>query len=350
MRKIEKCYGIRIFLVLFLVVGICAAWNVNREEKQEVSTSKMTEDMVILGGVPIGIYMETDGVLVLGTESMESVDGLSYEPAEYAVQEGDYILALNHEEIESKKELVETVKKLDSKEVILTIRRQSEEVDVKIKPVEVTAGEYKLGIWVRDNIQGLGTLTYLTSKSTFGALGHGIHDADTDVLLDIKEGKVYKTSVRGVQKGKAGTPGGLEGLIVYNNANILGSITQNSETGIYGSIDNINSLFTDLTPVKLQKKEKIKTGKASILCTIDGERKTYEIEILRIDLYNRNINKGIALKVTDKELLEKTGGIVQGMSGSPIIQDGKLIGAVTHVLVNDPTTGYGIFIENMLEH
>ena len=347
--------GYRKFLIIVLLIGTIvggsvSVWNIRHNiEKQEVSTGRLSEEMLIPGGMPIGIYLETDGVLVLGTENMEGLDGLFYEPAEYLVKEGDYIVGFNHKEVTSKRELIEEVENLDAKEVVLTIRRNEEEMDVKINPVEVQADEYKLGIWVRDNAQGLGTMTYLDTNSEFGALGHGIHDVDTDKLLEISEGKLYKTSIRSVQKGKVGTPGGLEGLIVYNDYNILGEITKNTEVGIFGRVDNIPALFENQEPVEICKKEDIKPGKATIRCTVDGTLKEYEVEIIRVELYNRDVNKGIVLKVTDKKLLELTGGIVQGMSGSPILQDGKIVGAVTHVFVNDPTSGYGIFIENMLE-
>lgn len=346
--------GYRKFLIIVLLVGTLVGggvsiWNIRYNiEKQEVSTDQLSDEMLIPGGMPIGIYLETDGVLVLGTENMEGVDGLFYEPAEYLVKEGDYIVGINHKTIASKRELIDEVENLDKKEVVLTIRRNEEELDVKLIPVEVKADEYKLGIWVRDNSQGLGTMTYLNTNSEFGALGHGIHDVDTDELLNISEGKLYKTSIQSIQKGKAGTPGGLEGLIVYNDYNVLGEITENTEAGIFGRVDNIPALFEDQEPVEICKKEDIKTGKAVVRCAVDGTLRDYEVQIIRVELYNRDVNKGIVLKVTDKKLLELTGGIVQGMSGSPILQDGKIVGAVTHVFVNDPTSGYGIFIENML--
>ncbi len=351
MRNQYRKWLLKVGICTLLICGSGTVYNVQKEqERQEVVNGKLAQEMVFPGGMPIGIYLETDGVYVIGTEEMKCLDGSLCKPAEYTVFEGDYIVAFNQKKIESKQELVKAVSELDGKEVVLTLRRKQEEVDVKIKPVQIAPSEYKLGIWVRDNAQGLGTLTYLTANSEFGALGHGMHDADTDELLKIKSGQVYQTTIRGVKKGKAGEPGGLEGIIVYNYNHILGEISDNTETGIYGTIQQFDSLFDRADPVQIGAKEEIEVGKASILCTIDGERQEYEVEILRVELYNRNVNKGIVIKVTDPKLLEKSGGIVQGMSGSPILQNGKLIGAVTHVLVNDPTSGYGIFIENMLEH
>ena len=201
---------------------------------------------------------------------------------------------------------------------------------------------------VRDNVQGLGTVTFLTDQSRFGALGHGIHDTDTSVLMSISDGTVYRTSIQDIIRGTDGSPGSMEGIIVYNNYNVLGKIDKNTEAGIYGSIDKIDELFEDQIPIETARTEEIVTGPATIRCFIDNELKEYEIQVTDIDVSGAEINKGLVIRVTDPELLEKTGGIIQGMSGSPIIQNGKLIGAVTHVFVQDSTMGYGIFIENML--
>ena len=306
-------------------------------------------DTVLLGGMPAGIYMETDGVMVLGTEAVEDSGGDRREPARGLVQTGDYITAVNSRSIEGKNDLLDAVDEIGGNAVKLTLRRGEETLDVKLRPVEYKSGEYRLGIWVRDNIQGLGTITFLTGQSRFGALGHGIHDTDTNVLMEISDGRVYRTSIQDITKGTDGSPGSMEGIIVYNNFNVLGTIDKNTDAGIYGTIDRIDSLFEEQIPIKTVKKEEIKKGDALIRCFIDGEIKEYDIEVTDIDMSGTEVNKGLVIKVTDKELLEKTGGIIQGMSGSPIIQNGKLIGAVTHVFVQDSTMGYGIFIENMLE-
>ena len=180
-------------------------------------------------------------------------------------------------------------------------------------------------------------------------MGHGIHDSETSELVDIEKGSVYNTNIVGIQKGEKGEPGGLEGVIIYRSSNKLGVIEKNTEDGIYGSINAIETLCGDRKPVEICKKEDIQLGKASILCCVNGSVEEYSIKIKNINSYTKDANKGIVIEVTDERLLQLTGGIVQGMSGSPIIQDGKLVGAVTHVLVNDPTRGYGIFIENMIE-
>jgi stage IV sporulation protein B len=319
------------------------------EEKQIVSSRGSNAQYLIPGGMAIGIYMETDGVLVLSTECMECVDGNEYEPAKNLVKPGDYIVEMNGQDIDSKRELVQAVNKLESSEVILRLRRDEEYIDVKMQSVKVKNNQYKLGIWVKDSIQGLGTLTYLTMDGEFGALGHGIHDSETNELIEIEKGSVYNTNIVGIQKGEKGEPGGLEGVIIYRSSNKLGVIHDNTEDGIHGSIKEPETFCEDVNPVEICRKEEIQLGKASILCAVDGTVKEYEIKIKNIDSYAKDANKGIIIEVTDEKLLELTGGIVQGMSGSPILQDGKILGAVTHVLVNDPTRGYGIFIEDMIK-
>ena len=349
----------RIFLSLLLIAAVQAlvlGWNRVWEnageiplQQTEASTGAAGSDTVLLGGMPVGIYMETDGVMVLNTEQIEGVDGKIYEPAGNLVRSGDYITAVDHREVSGKKELLEAVAEISGDRVILTVRRGDETMDIKINPVEYAPDEYRLGIWVRDNVQGLGTVTFLTEQSRFGALGHGIHDTDTSVLMSIADGTVYRTSIQDIIRGADGSPGSMEGIIVYNNYNVLGTIDKNTEAGIYGTIDRIDELFEEQIPIETAGKDEIVTGPAAVRCFIDNELKEYEIRVTDIDMSGTEINKGLVIQVTDPELLEKTGGIIQGMSGSPIIQNGKLIGAVTHVFVQDSTMGYGIFIENMLD-
>lgn len=341
--------------VLFLILSGVVAWNrIQTWEdnssiwQTEASASSGESDTVLLGGMPVGIYMETDGVMVLDTEKIEGMDGNEYDPASDMVESGDYITAVNHNEIEGKADLLNAVGQMDGNDVVLTLRRGKNTMDIEISPVEYEAGHYRLGIWVRDNVQGLGTITFLTEQSRFGALGHGISDTDTNALMSIDSGRIYRTSIQDITKGYSGSPGTMEGIIVYNNYNILGSIDKNTEAGIYGTVDKIDELFEDQIAVKTAPKEEIETGDAKIRCYIDNEIKEYDIQVTDVDIDSAEINKGLIIEVTDEELLEKTGGIIQGMSGSPILQNGRLIGAVTHVFVQDSTKGYGIFIENML--
>lgn len=319
-------------------------------QTEVVVSNKGTEDTyVIVGGIPIGIYLDTNGVMVIATETIAGADGTWVNPSEDSILSGDYIVGINDVEVETKEELVDQVSNLDGSSVELEIRREEEIIEVSITPVLDDSGEYKLGIWVRDNIQGLGTLTYIDTQSGFGALGHGINDVDTGELLEIEAGELYKASISNIIKGEAGSPGGLEGVIIYNPFNIVGEITMNSTAGIYGTIYNLESLVYEQELVEVASIDEIEEGPATIRCTIDDEVCEYEIEILEVNENETEVNKGLVIRITDETLIDETGGIVQGMSGAPILQNGKLVGAVTHVFVNDPTKGYGIFIENMLE-
>lgn len=352
---IMRRYWYRRILIMILIFTVAVGGSyyfIEARENlinQEVSAATSNKTMVIPGGMPVGIYLETDGVMVLGTDKVKAIDGVMCEPAKHLVKAGDYIQKINNLQVETKQELVTAIAELENQDVVLKIDREGEKIDIKLDAVKCSKDEYKLGIWVRDNAQGLGTITYLTTESEFGALGHGIHDVDTSKLLEISSGRVYATSIKDIQKGEYGIPGGMEGIIVYNNYNMLGTIGKNTDAGIFGRIDRIDTLFTDQTPVEIASKKQIKEGKAVIQCAVEGKVKEYDVIIKKVDLNTKEINKGILLEITDEELLGVTGGIVQGMSGSPIMQDGKLVGAVTHVLVNDPARGYGIFIEEMLK-
>ena len=303
---------------------------------------------VYASGNTVGIYMETEGVLIIDTGEIMTEQGTSQDPAKNIVKPGDYIVAFNEQKVTSKQELIEDISHLDGDDVTLDLLREGQEVPVSLTPVKDTNGDYKLGIWVRDNTQGIGTLTFVDKEGNYGALGHGISDVDTGELLHISEGSLYQAEVLGIQKGESGSPGELSGLIRYEPGRVLGNIDINSKNGIYGHISaGKEGMFLKKMPVAY--KQELKTGPASLLCCVNGKVQEYQAEITRIDMNHEDTNKSFVLHVTDPELLEATGGIVQGMSGSPIIQDGKLVGAVTHVLVNDPTRGYGIFIENMLD-
>lgn len=210
---------ILIMIVTFSMVVGGSYYLIEAEQgklQREVSAATTDKTMVIPGGMPIGIYLETNGVMVLGTDAIEGIDGEKHNPSEHLVKAGDYITEVNGEAINTKNELIQKIEKLSNDDVILTLHRNQDSIKVKTKAVSCEKDKYKLGIWVRDNTQGLGTVTYLDANSRFGALGHGIHDVDTSKLLEIEGGTVYTTSVKDIQKGKTGTPGGMEGIIVYN--------------------------------------------------------------------------------------------------------------------------------------
>lgn len=337
-------------MILVLMTTVGGSYYVMQTQQsrleQQVSADA-SENMVIPGGMPVGIYLETEGVLVLGTEAIEGIDGQMYEPAEHLLKKGDYIVGLDDKEISDKGELIAAVKSMDGEEVVLKVVRNDQTIQVRMNAVQTGLDDYKLGIWVRDNAQGLGTITYLMPDSTFGALGHGIHDTDTGELLDISKGFLYATNIYDIQKGENGNPGGMEGVIVYNNYNMLGTVEKNTTEGVYGTLNRTDTLFQSADPVEVADASEIQEGKAYIRCCVEGEVKEYEVEITGVNPRANEKNKTLEIQVTDEQLLSLTGGIIQGMSGSPIIQNGKLIGAVTHVFVNDPTRGYGILIENM---
>ena len=306
-------------------------------------------------GVPIGIIAKTEGVLVLGTGNFTDINGNPYEP-DTVVMTGDYITEVDRKPVYGKEELIAQIQACESNEAELTVRRGEDVLTVTLPVVETAGGEKKIGIWVRDDTQGIGTLTYITSDGRFGALGHGITDVDTGVLMDFAEGTIYTAEITSIIKGKAGEPGELSGVIHQGDRAMLGTMEENTLQGIYGELtaepELLQQMFAidELKAYEIGFRNQAKEGAASILCTVDGQPKEYAIEIEKIKANVESVSKSLVIRITDEELLALTGGIVQGLSGSPIIQDGKLIGAVTHVLVNDPTRGYGIFIENMLEH
>ena len=317
---------------------------------KDVKVKNTTLDDVYVSGDAVGIYMQTKGVLIIDTGEIRLENGETEDPARNIVKPGDYIVAFDQDEIRCKQDLMDDLAELSEKSVTIKVRRGEKTIPLTVDPVKDENGKYKLGIWVRDDTQGIGTLTYVDENGRYGALGHGISDVDTGELLDISDGNLYTAQILGIRKGEKGNPGELSGLIRYENRNILGSITENSENGIFGTMqpDQLESLTLKKIPIGY--KQDLKTGPASILCCTDGEVKEYTAEISKIDMNHEDSNKSFVIQVTDKELLEKTGGIVQGMSGSPVIQNGKLFGAVTHVFVQDSTGGYGIFIENMMEN
>ncbi len=317
---------------------------------QDVEVQVVDSEMVVPCGCPVGIYLETDGILIVGTGPVTGMNGATAEPAGGIVHSGDYILAVDGRAVLSKEELVEAICASGGDDIVLTIRRNGEELDVRVPVVETASGEYKAGIWVRDDTQGIGTLSYVDMQGRFGALGHGISDTDTGLLIEDEGGILYDATIRSITRGTMGTPGSLAGVINYSETSRLGEIYENTDRGIYGQLsEQARGRFSSMECLPVGYKQDVSIGPAVIRCSVDGHVRDFGIQIVRIDLTNRS-NKGMVIEVTDPELLALTGGIVQGMSGSPIIQNGKMVGAVTHVFVQDSTKGYGIFLENMLEH
>ena len=315
---------------------------------KSIKVTPVDDKAVYVSGSTVGIYLRTRGVLVVDTGEIQSQSGETKEPSKGIVKPGDYILSMNEEQIKDKKELIRDLDELDGTQVQLELNREGEILPVSVTPVKDSEGAYKLGLWVRDDTQGIGTLTYVDEQGKYGALGHGISDVDTGELLSITGGSLYKTQILGIQKGSKGNPGELSGLIRYNVGNVLGSITKNTANGIYGKYQSLGGDGIALKEMKIGYKQEMETGPASVLCSVNGQVKEYAAEITKIDMNHQDSNKSFVIHVTDPKLLAATGGIVQGMSGSPVIQNKKIVGAVTHVFVQDAASGYGIFIENML--
>ena len=317
---------------------------------KSVEIQVIDEDTIHVMGQPIGIFIKTGGVMVVGEGSFETVDGSRVEPSGGIIQTGDYIVRFNGNEVSGKKQFLEWMAECTGEPIRLSVERDGMVRDVTIQPERNREGAWKLGIWIRDNAQGIGTMTYEGTDHTFGALGHGINDVDTSLLMNLEEGTLYKTEIVGITRGANGAPGELTGYIEYDSDNVIGEITEHTKEGIFGICDEELVETSCYEPIPIALKQEIALGPAQIICSVTGEPEFYDVEIVEVNLEHGNINRGIVIQVVDEKLLTLTGGIIQGMSGSPIIQNGKLAGAVTHVLVQDSTRGYGIFIEEMLTH
>lgn len=313
-----------------------------------VTVNVIPKTTVIPLGNAIGLKLYTQGVLVVGMSEIEGEK--PYENT--GIKEGDRIIYINNKKISNTDDLVQTVNSSQGKQVEVKYIKEenNEEVITNIKPAKTKDNEYKLGLWVRDAAAGVGTATfYEPSTGMFALLGHGITDIDTGDLVTIANGELVNSNIVSITKGEKGKPGEIRGSIEGEGK--IGDIYKNTAFGIFGKTANKSKLKITENEMEVLARNEIKQGKAQIICELEeGKKKTYEIEIQKIYTANNTDNKSMLIKVTDKELLEKTGGIIQGMSGSPIIQNGKFVGAVTHVLVNDPTTGYAVFADMMLKH
>ena len=298
------------------------------------------------GGVAFGVKFVTEGVLVVGTSTVKS-EGKDVNPAaEAGIRVKDILTAINGTEIDRVKALADAVTESEGKGLTVALLRDGKEKTVTLTPVKADSdGVYKAGLWLRDSTAGIGTVTFVEPQTgAFGGLGHGICDVDTGVLMPLRRGSAMKVEIGGVVKGQIGKPGEIKG---YFRSERNGTVVSNTLCGLFGVFGKVPDGVGD--PLPVGSRYDVKEGKAELLCTLgdDGVQR-YTVEIAKIDRDGKD-NKNFVVIVTDPTLIERTGGIVQGMSGSPLIQNGKLIGAVTHVLINDPTKGYGIFIENMLD-
>lgn len=315
---------------------------------KQVSVDVVDETYVMPVGVPVGLYIHTKGVMVLGTGKVTNLDGDVSEPAKSIFKSGDYILNIDGTPIRNTSQALSLIQACGGHPLTFDILRDGMAMTLTANPVETAANVYKIGVWLRDDTQGIGTITFVDEKQRFVALGHGITDVDTGLLMDISHGMAYSSNILSVVKGEAGTPGEIVGTIDYQSKNRIGRISANTHCGIFGTLNDEVFTYSDEKAVPVAHQQEVEKGAAQILCAVDGQAAAYDIEIEKVN-YDSDDNKNFVIRVTDEKLLEKTNGILQGMSGSPVIQNGKLVGAVTHVFVNDPMKGYGIFAETMLE-
>lgn len=313
---------------------------------KDVSVQVVDRRVVSLCGTPFGIKMVTDGVMVVGTGSVTNLQSQAVNPAQDAgVLEGDVILSLNGEKISSKKQLTQIVSACSGQPISMVIRRGDNLEQLTVSPVKSSLdNDYHLGLWVRDSSAGIGTMTFYDPQNgCFAGLGHAICDVDTGQIMPLSQGEIVEASIIGVEPGSSGNPGQLQGAFVTQQAS--GLLYANSYNGVYGELFDAPA-YAQTIP--MAQSQEVTEGPAQILTTISGESPAYfDAYIEKVSLSQEEPTKNMVIRITDPDLLEISGGIVQGMSGSPIIQDGMLVGAVTHVFVNDPTRGYGIFAENM---
>lgn len=341
----------KIILICILLISFTSyLMNLNQSEATYAKiVNSNNERRVNPIGTVIGLKMYTDGVLVVGMSEINGIDGKTYVPyKDSGIKEGDMIKSINGIDVNTAKEVTDLVNSSKGNDLSIKYNRGNEEAYTTIKPVEVIKNNYMIGLWIRDAAAGLGTLTYYEqATNSFAALGHGINDVDTDTLLNISDGELVTAKIVSIVKGQKGKVGEIRGTI--NNNQEIGKIEKNTDIGVYGKVidfNYINSVKQEELPVASIKE--IKEGKATIFCQLDNDGpKEYEIEIKRVYKNNLTDNKSMLIKITDPNLLDITGGIIPGMSGTPIIQDGKFIGAITNVLLNDPTQGYAIFAETM---
>ena len=308
-------------------------------------TVTVTEDAVVMVcGTPFGIKLYTKGVLVVGLSDVDTAAGKVNPAAAAGVCVGDTILAVNGEEVSAGDEVGDLIRQSGGKRVTLRLERDGVAFDAAFTPVKTEEG-YRAGLWVRDSAAGIGTLTFYDPvNGAFGGLGHPVCDVDTGERMSLSGGEIVPARIFGITKGKAGTPGELKGCF---DTGSLGVLTKNNDNGLYGTLTAYPFGWQTMA---VAHRQQVTEGYAQIVCTVDGTRpKAYDVEIEKVRYGGADSTRNLVIRVTDPDLLGKTGGIVQGMSGSPIIQNGKLVGAVTHVLVDNPTRGYAIFAENMLE-
>ena len=355
--EIKTLYGLEVVETSSTISGnentIKLSLNLLGQNVKDVTLNVLEDIEVIPIGNIIGLKLYTNGVLIVGMSEIENINNVIEKPFENLdIKEGDTIIKVNNSEIQDIEALQKEINNSEGENINLTLLKEDGTISTSnIKPVQVGNKEYKLGLWVKDAATGVGTLTYYEPDTKqFAALGHGITDVDTDKLINIDSGSIVKSKVVSIQKGEEGKPGEIRGSII--NQPVIGKVYKNTEFGIFGEITETSNLQIDYSKkFKVALRDEIEEGDASIYCSLDGkETKEYKIKIEKIFKENNENNKSMLIEVVDEELIQKTGGIIRGLSGAPIIQNNKFVGAVTNVLVNMPTKGYAIFADIMIKN
>ncbi|MCI5497806.1 MAG: SpoIVB peptidase [Firmicutes bacterium] len=317
---------------------------------KKLKVNVVDPDRYFAGGETLGFSLQSKGVILIGGNYILSKNGIERPFENSGLKTGDIITKIDGIEINNVEDISKILKNFEGGSVSLTVTRSGETFEVEISPaLDSMTNTYKLGLWVKEDAVGIGTLSFVNATTKrFGSLGHSINDSETNECIKVSGGNIYESKILGIKKGKSGKAGELIGT--FNRENVIGTVDKNCEYGVYGFVDSVETITKNKTAVDIGGRLSAKPGKAQILTCLDGDEiKAYDIEIIKTNFQSACNEKSMVLRVTDKNLIAKTGGIVQGMSGSPIIQDGKLIGAVTHVFVNDATKGFGIYIDWMLE-
>ena len=355
MRRSSFLFMRKKILYCLLMFAILASAVTNQSVLYaEAATAKVTGQTVYVGGTPIGIKLKSEGLVVIGRNDVLTENGLVNTIENSKLSKGDMIVEVEGNPVRTAQEFTELVNRAEykGKELKMTVMRGKKKMEATIKrALDMVTKEYRVGLWVKEDTLGIGTLTYVESESLrFGGLGHSVIDPDTKEIVPVASGEAYECTITGVVKGMRGKAGELKGVFV-NSSNPIGTIDVNNTFGIFGKMNDIvsNELYPE--PVEVLTNHAVKPGKATVVTTVYGDQpKEYQIEIVKVNNQQRAGDKSMVIRITDPALLEATGGIVQGMSGSPILQDGKLCGAVTHVFINDPTRGYAVFAEWMLNN
>lgn len=334
---------------LYDIYRTFSAVRINVQPTSRKTTDSSTKRQVLIGGSSLGIVMLTDGLIITKVTEVKNNGTRFYPAADAGLRPGDVLLELNGTRVDSAAHISQLMSENSSDNVEVKYKRDNEIKTATVKPVlDAASGEYKLGLLVKDSTSGIGTLTYVDpTNKAYGSLGHAITDAGTGTIMPAREGSITNALITNVIKGKQGTPGELQGSFSLRKP--IGTVVSNNEYGIYGKLE-AEDILSSMTLIDVGSQDSIKVGNAQILCTVDDSGPQYfNIKISKVNKQNSQASKGMVIEVTDERLLAVTGGIVQGMSGSPIIQNGCIVGAVTHVMINNPKKGYGVFVEWMLE-